>query len=191
MSAGRTIAVGWVVLGAACGDRSGLYALGGNQADDPGSAPGVQMTDDASLTDDRSFATDISTAEDSVTADSSDIGVGLVADGALASLPDGPPGLPCLDRPAVACSCGDAPDVCEPAHALHDTIFNEALSGCFLACLENYFSFDSNGCLTAYTHTSRFQSDDACILEEFAKVRIPCAAGVSHPIGIYYSCTVM
>lgn len=185
------IAAALACIATGCGDRSTLDAMGGtggSVGSESGAPPQLVVSDDASLVGDASTSGGSETGAPPLGQDSGDVALGsAITDATSDVLSDAPPPLPCLARPAVDCSCSS----CQTqGYATNRAIHNEATANCFLSCLQNYFTFDADGCLVSYKPTPGFKSDDACILEEFGKVRVPCAAGLSQPISVYESCTV-
>ncbi|MGH7435566.1 MAG: hypothetical protein ACRENE_07810 [Polyangiaceae bacterium] len=192
MRASYVVSIALLTILAACGDRSTLDALGGAAAgpsDDAGYDPQPAFGADAPPFNDAPTAGEAGTAAPTPGGDASDVAVGMVTgDAATDAVADAQAPLSCLARPALDCAC---PSCRTPSAVLNSTVSREAVANCSLSCLYNYFSFDENGCLTAYKPSPGFPSDDACILKEFAQVRVPCAAGLSQPLAVYHSCTVM
>jgi hypothetical protein len=186
------VALAVAIVVAAC-SRSGLDASGGIGED-----AGVSRDATASPGDEGSTAT----GDDVTAATPIDATPGAASDGYSAGGGDavdegrGPesgapsdaaPEIPCLERTVVNCDCDS--DVCESQRIrLQDAILN--VGGC-IACLQSYFTFDVNGCVTGYSHPEwRDTTHDACLLQQVGGVRFSCTAGVTQPFGVYHSCTV-
>jgi hypothetical protein len=186
-----------VVIGCS---RTGLDAIGGVGANDDSGFPvvttddGSVVGDDASAVDAFVAAQDVSPASQEETGapgpqpDASEHEAEAAAGETDGAATDALPGPPCLERKTVDCGCNS--DVCASQDRRLARAVFDVTQNCPLACGDNYFTFDGDGCVTSYTHDRRQMANEACILQELGNVRFSCTTGVAQPLRVYFDCTI-
>jgi hypothetical protein len=176
---GNSVAWCAILVLNACGAKT----LPGAAPDDAGSDVTASADHDAAGALDASTTTDAAGMPEASGNEAAAQERDATADAAL----DAAPSFPCLQRPAADCSCIGDGRCTQSAAALF--AIEATVSGCTLACGNNSFSFDGDGCLTKYVSSSpALPSGEACILAAMDQVRVPCAAGLAQPVNVFWSC---